>query len=56
MSRSASDLFLIAVRLAGFDAAELMHEIHRRVGRRSPERINAATVEAAMGAVRRRYE
>lgn len=45
-SKNASDLYKIAVNVAGFDAFELMREIHRR----SPTaKVSARTVETAMG-------
>lgn len=44
-------MFRIAVNLAGFDAAELMTEIHRRTARSKAEKVNLATVENAMQTV-----
>ena len=44
LSRSASDLFKVAVMLAGFDRVQLMVEIHRR----APNRATSGTVLAAM--------
>ena len=45
-SKNAEDMFTIATRLAGFDASELMLEIHRRSthGRK----VNESTVCNAM--------
>lgn len=47
-SRPAEDMFKIATRLAGFDARELMLEIHARHDWRRSEKVNERTVLAAM--------
>jgi hypothetical protein len=47
MSRNASDLFKIAVTVAGFNAGKLMLEIHR-LQRDHSRLINSRTVERAM--------
>lgn len=47
MTDSAHDLFVIAIRLAGFDARELMLAIHRRQ-RDHSRTVNSRTVLAAM--------
>lgn len=52
-SVNAEDMFKIATRLAGFDASELMLEIHRRQRRRDAK-VNEATVLAAMATVANR--
>jgi len=54
-SRNAEDMFKIATRLAGFDAKELMLEIHRRQRGRDAK-VNEATVLAAMQTVKDRHE
>jgi hypothetical protein len=55
-SQNAEDLFRIATRLAGFDPKELMFEIHRRVMKRNPIRVNVNTVLEAMQTVYDRYD
>ena len=54
-SANAEDLFKIATRMAGFDAVELMVEIHRRQHGRDAI-VNVATVSNAMQVVRDRYD
>ena len=46
--KNASDLFKVAVLIAGFPAGRLMAEIHKR----APRRASTTTVELAMRAVR----
>jgi hypothetical protein len=46
-SRNASDLFRIAVGIAGFNASDLMKEITKRQGRRDAI-VNMQTVDNAM--------
>ena len=53
-SRNARDMYMIGVRLAGFDADELWTEIQRR-RTRGAARINEPTVLEAMQTVRDRY-
>ena len=53
-SKWAEDLYHVATRLAGFDANELMIEIHRRQ-RDHSRTVNAATVLAAMQTIKDRY-
>ena len=50
-SRNASDLYKVAVMLAGFDARELLMEIHRHAPNRATER----TVGNAMQKIRDEY-
>jgi hypothetical protein len=50
-SVNASELFAIAVKLAGFDARELLLEIHKH----APRRATVNTVEEAMAVIYRRH-
>lgn len=47
-SAAAEDMFRVATMLAGFDARELMLEIHRRTAHSRAEKVNEPTVLAAM--------
>ncbi len=53
-SKTAEDLFKIAINLAGFDKYELMREIHRRQRGREAL-VNSATVENAMQVISDRH-
>jgi uncharacterized membrane protein YjdF len=54
MSNAAHDMFMIATRMAGFDAGELMREIVRRSPR--ARTINEPMVLNAMQAISDRYK
>ena len=47
-SRNAEDMFRIATRIAGFDAKELMLEIHNRTKHSKAKKVNENTVCEAM--------
>lgn len=55
LTRDASDLFKIAVNIAGFDAFEVMREINR-LQRGRDAKASILTVEKALLLVSRRYE
>jgi hypothetical protein len=49
--RDASDLFKIAVRVAGFDAIDLARECFKR----APNRVTVRVVEESCGLLSRRF-
>jgi len=54
-SNNAHDLFMIATRVAGFNASELIVEITRRQGG-CDRKISMNTVDNAMGTIQRRHD